>query len=76
MSAISRRLTALEQRKQAVQGLRIFQQDLADGSVYYDFSGASGDRPYCQAEMDDLSAQGLQVLVIHYGPWPPFATEE
>jgi hypothetical protein len=73
MATIDKRLQALPQQQ---RGIMIFQQDWVDGSVYYDFSGASGDRPYCQAELGELSAQGWQVLVLRYDPWPPFADEE
>jgi hypothetical protein len=78
MSTLSRRLAALEQRKQAVQGLRIFQQSEDTPEVFYEVSGAfyKGPQGYTRADIAALRALGWQTILVVYGPWPPFATEE
>jgi hypothetical protein len=69
MSAISRRLTALERTGDATLGLRVFFQTLEDEDIFFD----NDDGPaYTTAQLDELSAAGWQVLkVVYVTDWRP-----
>lgn len=60
-----RRLRALEATNRAKHlGLRVFQQSLTDPTVYYENDDRS--KPYGRAEIDALSGEGWQIIVICY----------
>jgi hypothetical protein len=66
MSTLKRRLDALEQRKQATQGIRIFQQDWEDEGIFHEGVDNQQGQPYTQAEINALGAQGWQCIVLEY----------
>jgi hypothetical protein len=76
MARIDARLQALEAREQAVRGIRIFQQDYADVHTYYEGIDNQQGQSFTRADIAAVGALGWQVLVIHYDPGAPFATEE
>lgn len=58
-----RRLRALETTGRANRlGSRIFQQSLTDPAVYYE--GGDHGKPYGMAEIDALSGEGWQCIVL------------
>ncbi len=76
--SLERRLQKLERTNDEALGLRIFQQSEDTPEVFYEVPGAfyKGPQGYTRADIAALGALGWQTLLIVYGPWPPFASEE
>jgi hypothetical protein len=68
MSAIDRRLRALERSSPAGQGLRIFQQTLADENVFHEGIDNADGVPFSRDEISALAAVGWQVIRVEYAP--------
>jgi hypothetical protein len=69
MSTLHRRLTALEQQEQASQGLLIFQQTLADASIFHMGIGNEDGVPFTREEIHALAENGWQVIkVVYHSP--------
>lgn len=70
MRDIVNRLERLEQRSQAARGVRIFQQDHDDASIYFESVDTARDAarglPWSKEEIAELGRQGWQCIVVEY----------